>query len=246
MTHLAKASMQTNSHGLCLRIASNIWETFSLDLFCCRFELYSGVWKRDLPLFAWTVGHLGRCQQRLIHCWCQVRVDSGKRFGVAWVHRQHLHDCLTFMPTPSMQCVALLTFQLKCREMSAYQRQAMGRGWEDLQVFCMCILICHITYTMPWYVTFISQLRCLLSLEGDLEQIETTRRDAQSLTMRSDHETLQGWGFLLWQEHAKRWGAPGGVPLFPWWGFGCVSGNRDGNGNILASRWKIIICPGGL
>ena len=63
---------QTNSHGLCLRIASNIWETsLSLDLFCCGFELYSGVWKRDLPLFAWTVGHLGRCQQRLIHFWCQ-------------------------------------------------------------------------------------------------------------------------------------------------------------------------------
>ena len=35
---------QTNSHGLCLRIASNIWETsLSLDLFCCGFELYSGV-----------------------------------------------------------------------------------------------------------------------------------------------------------------------------------------------------------
>lgn len=96
------------------------------------------------------------------------RVHSGKRFGVACVHGQHLHDCLTFIPTPSMRCVALLTkFQLKCHEMFAYQ--AMRYGNEK---------ICK-SFAFVSYVIWISRLS--LSLEGDLEQIETTCGDARGM-----------------------------------------------------------------
>lgn len=64
-----------------------------------------------------------------------------------------------------MQCVALLAkFQLKCHEMFAYQ--AMRYGNEK---------ICK-SFAFVSYVILISRLS--LSLEGDLEQIETTCGDA--------------------------------------------------------------------
>ena len=139
------------------------------------------------------------------------RVHSGKRFGGAGVHRQHLHDCLTFIPTPSLQCVALLAkFQLKCHEMFAHQ--AMRYGNEKIGT----------CFAFVSYVRLISRLS--LSLEGDLEPIETTCGDARGMGGL--------YGFILVTRICKKMWCT-------WWilvVFGCFSGNQGGNGKIIISR----------
>ena len=183
---------QTNSHGLCLRIASNIWETsLSLDLFCCGFELYSGVWKRDLPLFAWTVGHLGRCQQRLIHFWCQGCIRGRDLVGQEFTDNIYMIAWHSYRHPPCSVSHFWQNFSWNVMKCLHIKQWGMGmKRFASLLHFVSNVIL-------------ISRLS--LSLEGDLEQIETTCGDARGMGV---YMVLS-----LWQGYAKRCGVPGGS----WW-----------------------------
>ena len=129
MTHLAKASMHM-SNKQPRSVPENRFKHLGNIIVTRPVLLRLRTLLRSLKeglapvcLDRWALGEV----PAEIDSFLMPRVHSGKRFGGAGVHRQHLHDCLTFIPTPSLQCVALLAkFQLKCHEMFAHQAMRYG------------------------------------------------------------------------------------------------------------------------